>query len=85
MEGPTVNVFSMNTRGLADKRKRAEVFSWLKDQDAEIFFLQETHSTPNAERSWIDQWGASSLFFSHGTSNSRGTCILFRKLDHFQN
>ena len=84
MDSPTVNVFSMNTRGLADKRKRAEVFSWLKDQDAEIFFLQETHSTPNAERSWIDQWGASSLFFSHGTSNSRGTCILFRKLDHFQ-
>ena len=84
MSKPVINLYSLNTRGLADKRKRAEVFLWLKDQDAKIFFLQETHSTPNVEKIWMDQWGSSEIFFSHGTSNSKGTCILFRNLEQYQ-
>ena len=77
MNNPTVSIFSLNTRGLADKRKRAEVFSWLKDQDADIFYLQETHSTPNTKRSWIDQWGLSSLIFPmvHRTVEGHVLCF----------
>ena len=84
MNNHIVTIFTLNTRGLADKRKRAEVFTWLKDQDASIFFLQETHSTPGIEKSWRDEWGSSGLFFSHGTSNSRGTCVFFSNIENFQ-
>ena len=69
---------------MADKRKRTVVFSWLKDQAATIFFLQETHTTPDVEKMWMEEWGSPNIFFSHGTSNSKGTCILFRSLNRCQ-
>ena len=58
-----ISLYSLNTRGLADRRKRTVVFSWLKDQAATIFFLQETHSTPDVEKLWIKEWGSPNMFF----------------------
>ena len=84
MNKSDISLFSLNTRGLADKRKRTVVFSWLKDQAATIFFLQETHTTPDVEKMWMEEWGSPNIFFSHGTSNSKGTCILFRSLNRCQ-
>ncbi len=43
----------------------------------DICLLQETHSTREKENIWISEWG-NKIYFSHGTSNSRGVCILFR-------
>ena len=40
-------------------------------------FLQETHSTKSVEKLWQNEWGYK-IIFSHGSSNSRGVCILFK-------
>ena len=50
-----------------------------------IFILQETHSTTHDEKNWSKQWRGK-LFFSHGTSNSMGVLVGFRKgLDYSVN
>ena len=72
----SVHMYSMNARGLGDHGKRVQVFSWLHNRPADIFFLQETHSTAFCEKKWKDDWGNNNIFFSHGTSNSTGVAIL---------
>ena len=67
----------MNVRGLGNSLKRKQVFLWLKNHPGSIFFLQETHSTVNSVNNWRDDWG-DDIYFSHGTSNSRGVCILIK-------
>ena len=39
--------------------------------------LQETHTNLDDESKWKQQWGGP-CFFSYGTDNSRGCCILIR-------
>ena len=73
----SVCIYSMNARGLGDQVKRVQVFLWLHNRPADIFFLQETHSTTFCEKQWKDDWGNNNIFFSHGTSNSTGVAILF--------
>ena len=68
---------SLNVRGLSNNRKRAAVFAWCKRQGADIVFLQETHSTKSSEKTWEKCWG-NTIYFSHGKSNARGTCILIK-------
>ena len=72
---------SLNVNGLgmvnSGMPKRRKVFTWLKRQQADIFFLQETHSVPNDETFWLSEWGGLG-FFSHGDDKSRGVAILIR-------
>ena len=69
---------SQNGRGLANPNKRRRLFCWLKQTKANIILLQETHSTPDCENVWIQDWGGT-IVFAHGSSAARGTCILFSK------
>jgi hypothetical protein len=39
--------------------------------------LQETHSCKEHEQIWESEWGYK-IIYSHGSSNSRGVCILFK-------
>ena len=73
-----ISFLSLNVRGLSNKKKRKVVFSWCQRQKPDICFLQETHSTPKTENEWNEEWG-NKIIFSHGKSNARGTCILFKK------
>ena len=61
------------------------MFRWLKQYHGGnngIILLQETHSTPDCEKLWKNEWG-SNIIFSHGASNSRGVAILFpRHIDY---
>lgn len=41
-----------------------------------FFFLQETHSVITDTPFWSSQWG-DKMLFSHGSSHSAGTAILF--------
>ena len=68
-------IISLNVRGLRNSTKRSCMFTFLKDQNATIYFLQETYSEPNDESFWKNEWGGE-MFFSHGTRHSKGTCIL---------
>ena len=69
------DVLSLNVRGIRDQIKRRSIFSYLKDQKANIYFLQETYSERADENIWRKEWGGE-LFFSHGTKHSKGVCIL---------
>ena len=71
-----LNIFTLNTKGLRDKNKRRQLFLWLREKTPSIIYLQETHSTPNDVLCWTNEWGAKALW-SHGSSNSKGTAILF--------
>ena len=71
-------MLSLNVRGLSNFKKRRAIFAWCRKQNAHIIFLQETHSTVNSEKQWKAEWGAP-LELAHGSSNSRGVAILFRK------
>ena len=45
--------------------------------------MQETHSTPDVEISWKNEWGGD-IIFSHGSSRSRGVAILLPKLSEYK-
>lgn len=73
-----LSIFTLNVKGFRDKNKRRECFLWLQEKKPSIIFLQETHSTSSDISLWTNEWGAKALW-SHGSSNSRGTAILFNK------
>ena len=73
-----LNVISQNVRGLADRKKRKQVFNVIKRHNAHTVMLQKSHSTGNMEKILSTEWG-SKIYFSHGTSGSRGVAILFNK------
>ena len=45
------NIYSLNARGLGDKKKRQAVFTWLNEKKPRIFLMQESHSSPEKEGS----------------------------------
>ena len=66
---------TFNVNGLGQKQKRLSVFRRLLKLNC-IILLQETHSTPDVEQKWTDEWG-SDIVFNHGSSNQNGVAILF--------
>lgn len=62
-------MLSLNVRGIRSFEKRKALFQWLKKENADIIFLQETYSTPEVEQIWKSQWRGE-MFFGHGTTNS---------------
>ena len=73
-----LKLLSLNTRGLRDNCKRKKMFTYLKTQKADIYFLQETHSCDKDAFMWNSMWG-NECIFSHGASNARGVGILLSK------
>ena len=69
---------SLNVRGISNFRKRRAIFTWCRKRKADFMFLQETHSKKDTEIYWKNEWGAEAVM-SHGSSNSCGVAILFRK------
>ena len=72
----SVNICSLNVRGLGNKLKREQVFHWLKEQGFDIYFLQETH-LPFSVKKQIESECGQNVFFSGSSRNSEGVCILF--------
>ena len=68
-------VISLHVGEIRDQVKRRNIFSYLKDQRASIYFLQETYSGLNDETIWQNEWGGKMYFF-YGSQHSKGTCIL---------
>ena len=73
-----LNLYSLNVRGLQGAQKTKKVFNWLQKFDKGIILLQETHTSQLDEKSWLNQW-KSPIFFSHGSTNSRGVSIILPK------
>ena len=70
----SVNIISVNVRGIKDTIKRRSIFNHYRAR-ANVICLQETHSTKDDESIWQAEWGGQ-IIFSHGQSNARGVCIL---------
>ena len=76
-----LNVITCNVNGLADVKKRRQIFRYLHEQQVDIVFMQETHSTPAKEKMLKAEWGGR-ILFDHGNNKARGCCIMFdRNLD----
>ena len=73
-----IGVGCFNCNGLGNNRKRELVLEWLKNKEENIIFLPETHSTPETELLWCNQWNGK-ILFSHGSSNSTGVAILVKR------
>lgn len=71
-----VKLASFNVNGMQNENKRRGIFNYLRSFHSDIILLQETHSTPEVERVWANEWG-SQIIFNHGTSAARGVAILF--------
>jgi len=69
-------MISLNVRGVRDQTKRRSILTYLKEQKANFYFLQETYSDANDELIWQREWGGM-ILFSHETRHSKGVCILF--------
>ena len=70
-----IKVLSLNVRGLQNQVKRRSIFSYLKNQKATLYSLQETFSKEEDEKIWSAKWGGQ-IIFSHGSEHSRGVCML---------
>lgn len=77
MANTNYSLLSLNVRGLNNFSKRKAVFRWLEKSKFDIILLQETHTTSQLESLWRREWSGP-IFFSHGTGNSRGCCMLIR-------
>ena len=75
VDNENFKLISLNARGIRDFAKRETIFSWIQKQNADIAFLQENYSTPDIVEKWRFQWPGK-MFYSHGTSHSRGVLIL---------
>ena len=71
----TNNICTLNVKGLNNKLKRNQLFTYLKQQQISVCLLQETHLPSNNKHIYEDEWGGQA-FFSGISSNSAGVCIL---------
>jgi len=60
-----ISLLSLNVRGLKNQVKRRSIFSFLKDQNCDIFLLQEMFSKLKDESIWKSEWRGA-IFFSMG-------------------
>lgn len=70
-------LISLNVNGISNFKKRRIIFTWSRKRNADITFLQETHSTLETIVRWKNEWGGE-LIACHGGSNSRGVAILMK-------
>ena len=70
-----IKIVSLNANGLNADLRRTRVLTWARCQKIDILLLQETHTVSTEEYKWYRDWEGD-VFFSHGTTNSRGVAIL---------
>lgn len=73
-----MKLLSLNARGLRNIVKRKAIFIFCKDYNADIIFIQETHSCKEDEKLWKSQWGED-IWLTHGSNHSAGVAILTHK------
>ena len=71
-----LSVGSFNVKGLANDKKRKEIFHWLNEKNMNIYFLQETHCSNENVKNFQDDWEGRCLFSNKNTA-SAGVMILF--------
>lgn len=72
-----LNLVSMNCRGLSDATKRRDVMHFLRNNEYDVLFLQDTHLTQTSLQYFNSLWKGKSYHACH-TNRSRGVSILFK-------
>lgn len=79
----TIKIGCLNCRGLAsDHIKRRDIFEKCRNK-YDITFLVDTHSSPEVEQSWVNEWGYKAFFNSY-SSSSRGVAIMLKNSFQFE-
>ena len=73
-----LKIGTFNVRGMRDQDKRLQTFKFIRDNEFDLIFLQEMHSSEGDHDYWSSQW-SSQIIFSHGATNARGVAILIHK------
>ena len=77
-----LKLHTFNVRGLRDKNKRRNIFTYIEANFKGITFLQETHALPIDIERWGKEWKGE-IYMSCATSHSKGVAILIHKdVDH---
>lgn len=82
MDSKLLSILSLNTRGLREKKKRENFFYWVKQNNIDIIFLQETYWTHDSLNSIEKEWDGK-VILNPGTNHSKGTAVLFSKKLNF--
>ena len=77
-----LKIISLNCRGLGNKVKRQDIFSWLATENADIVLLQDTHWDTNTVQQVQQEWNFTLLSTVFDT-RSRGCAILFKNSFEF--
>ena len=79
-----LNLVSCNVNGLKLSKKCIKMFEYLNNKiyNDGIVVLQETYSSENTENEWKNDFKGK-LYFSHGTTSSRGVMIGFKTTKKF--
>ena len=83
MPDTKILIASMNCQGLADAKKRRDVFHYLRNKAFSIYLLQDTHFNVKLENYIRAEWGYECYFASHNSS-SRGVAIMFNNNFEFE-
>ena len=67
----------MNCRGIANDKKRRCIFDFHRC-NADLLILCETHSKPELENIWQNEWGGK-IIYNHGSANARGIMVCIKK------
>ena len=70
-------LLSLNVKGLNDNKQQRKVFTWLHNQNEDVIFLQETHSSPESENIWKNEWEGE-IIYLHGSHSSRGVAVILK-------
>ena len=65
-------------RRLADRVKRRQFFTYIREKQIDIICVQETHCQKKYHKIWRSEWGGE-IYYCDGESNARGVMIMFRK------
>ena len=82
MTNTLFKLFSQNVRGMRDKKKREKLYHRFRDK-GDIIFVQESHCTSADEIMWENEWNGD-VYFSNGSSNSKGVMILVSNRIEFE-
>lgn len=72
-----VNVITWNVKGMNNVIKRGKIFAHLRQLNADVIFLQETHILNSDVIKLRRSWGGQ-VFHSSFNAKGRGTAILIR-------
>ena len=69
---------TLNVQGLRDKQKQERFYTYIKQQKANVIFIQETHFTQELENT-LNQKHKWQYFHCYDSNQSRGVSILIDK------